>query len=226
MMLNCPSCGSRFLVDPGHIAPKGRKVRCGNCGHSWRQMPQAAVAEAGEAAMTITRLDEFDEARRRAAARRGPALPEPPRSPGMMIGWSLLVLLVILLVAGAWFERERIMVLVPETTRLYALVGLAGPPPPAVGEGLELRDVTSVRRLVDGQRTLLIEGSVVNVTDQPLGVPTMRAVLTDPQGQEITHWTFTAEGSDLPPGGITTFQTSTEDPPREGNLSLIFVEVE
>jgi len=189
-------------------------------------MPQGAVAEAGEAAMTITRLDEFDEARRRASVRRGPAAPEPRRSPAMMIGWSLLILLVVLLAAGAWFERERIMVLVPETTRLYALVGLASAPPPPVGEGLELRDVTSVRRLVDGQRTLLIEGSVVNVTDTPQTVPTLRAVLTDPQGQEITHWTFTAEGGDLPPGGVTTFQTSTQDPPREGNLSLIFVEAE
>ncbi len=236
MIVDCPSCGARFLIEPTQIAPGGRKVRCGSCGKSWQQSPvvagsEAAAPGAAVAAETtavgsaLPRLDEFDEARRRAAARRRPLETElkPAKS---ILGWAILAVFVVVVLGGFLIGREQITAWLPQTTKLYAALGLIRPEQPKVGEGLELRDVTSVRRLVDGQRTLLIEGSVVNVSNEPQPVPPLRAILTDSGGAEITQWTFVTDGADLPPGGITGFQTSTQDPPSEGNLSLVFVEPE
>lgn len=42
MILACPSCGARFLVDEGEVGPGGREVRCGRCGRSWRARPGGA----------------------------------------------------------------------------------------------------------------------------------------------------------------------------------------
>lgn len=241
MILNCPSCDTRFLIDPSLIGQTGRTVRCGRCGHSWTQAPQpqpapeaAEDAEVAAETAPIPRLREFDEARRRSTSRRRPpALTGPPgmvaKPSQKMIWWAGLAGLVLILLLSATLGRNQIVAALPETIRLYSMVGL-GPATPKVaeevpiGEGLELRDVTSVRRLVDGQRLLLIEGSIVNVSDEPRPVPWLRAVVTDANGVELTKWTFAADGDDLEPGAETRFQTTTENPPSQGNLSLIFVD--
>lgn len=232
MILNCPSCGTRFLIDPALLGPDGRKVRCGRCGHSWFQERAAssepvAAAAAGPSASAIPRLQAFDEARRSAAEGRRAALPGPAPERGLSriaIGWIALAVVVVALIAGALLGREQIVALVPEAAGLYQAVGLMPPATPAtVGEGLELRDVTSVKRLVDGQQTLLIEGVIVNVSDRPQQVPQLRASVTDANGTELTHWLFSANGKELEPGASTTFQTSTESPSGGVNLSLIFV---
>lgn len=62
MELACPSCATHFTVPDGAIGAKGRKLKCSQCGHVWRQMP---LEEAGVSAAP-------------AAARAQEAAPPPP----------------------------------------------------------------------------------------------------------------------------------------------------
>ncbi len=39
MILNCNSCGKRFVVPDNAITPSGRTVQCGSCGNKWKQFP-------------------------------------------------------------------------------------------------------------------------------------------------------------------------------------------
>ncbi|QJE71820.1 hypothetical protein HHL28_00655 [Aerophototrophica crusticola] len=51
MILTCPSCTKRFLLDAALLGT-GRRVKCGNCGHVWHQDPppkQAAQAKPAQA---------------------------------------------------------------------------------------------------------------------------------------------------------------------------------
>lgn len=43
MDLNCPSCGTHFVVPDNAIGEKGRKLKCAKCEHTWRQMPLEAM---------------------------------------------------------------------------------------------------------------------------------------------------------------------------------------
>ena len=193
--------------------------------------PEPVVAQAalpppdtGGAAEGMARLEAFDQARRRAEADRVETLSRPRRSGRIAVAWLALLVFVGALGAALWFGRATIVAKVPETAELYRLAGIEVTPLGSLGEGLELRDVNSFKRTVNGQPTLLIEGSVVNISDRAQPVPALRAIITDAEGAEVSQWTFTTERGDLAPGAQTTFQTSTADPASGVSLSLIFVE--
>ena len=39
MILNCKSCGKKFVVPDNAITASGRLVQCGSCGNKWQQFP-------------------------------------------------------------------------------------------------------------------------------------------------------------------------------------------
>ena len=39
MILNCNSCGKKFVVPDSAITASGRMVQCGSCGNKWKQFP-------------------------------------------------------------------------------------------------------------------------------------------------------------------------------------------
>ena len=45
MILSCPNCSARFMIDGHALGPGGRPVRCGACGHSWLQLPEPASSD-------------------------------------------------------------------------------------------------------------------------------------------------------------------------------------
>lgn len=244
MKLVCPSCESGFLVDATAIGPSGRKVRCGRCGNSWLAMPveilpddplpppqtqafdsQGRSAEAPDQSDdALPKLAELDESRRRSrTARRMPRLERSRRA--SLGGWVLFALVATLFLVGVVFGRQQIMTWAPATGSFYALVGLDSEPPIPMLPTIQLRlqEVTSNRRQVDGTSELIIEGEIFNPTDEPQEVPPLVATLMDPTGIELKRWVFAADSETLPPGGRVAFQTSTQDPPGQGNLNLNFV---
>ncbi|MEX2408879.1 MAG: zinc-ribbon domain-containing protein, partial [Rhodovibrionaceae bacterium] len=49
MHLTCPSCSATFKTDPAAFAQAPRRVRCGRCGHVWREAVAGVSAAAAEA---------------------------------------------------------------------------------------------------------------------------------------------------------------------------------
>ena len=232
MILDCPSCSAKFKVDPALLGETGRSVRCGSCGHSWHQMPLAPETEPSAEAPLVAAaesasperppradsLDKLDEQRGR--GQRRAAVSSKKRATSGAVGWVLLVVFVLALAGGLVAARDMIVALAPGTAVYYESLGLRQ----TIGTGLDLRDVTSVRRTVDGERRLIVKGVIVNTSDRSLPVPRLQASLIDSDGARLGNWIFTADSSELPPGGVTTFETTAADPPREGNLNLVFVD--
>ncbi|MGM0559929.1 MAG: DUF3426 domain-containing protein [Pseudomonadota bacterium] len=239
MILTCPSCQSRFNVPDGSLGAGGRRVRCGDCRHVWHAMPEPAVTPTPEAAPEAeARGSEapFSEAAgpRRDESDVGPVsdasawAPRPgtdrdrkPVRRGLLLGWGLLVIVILGLAAAGWFAREEVVASVPEARPLYEKLGL---PLAAQEPQLVVHDVVSLRRTVDGQEKLQVQGVVTNEGVREVAVPEMRAVINDTGGQELHSWTFQPEETQLAPGNSTEFSTATDDPPDEGSLSLIFLE--
>ena len=75
------------------------------------------------------------------------------------------------------------------------------------------------KEIVGGRPLLVLRGQMMNTSSSTQKVPLLLAVVTDKQGRELTRWPFRTITNQLPPGGSTDFQTSTDSPPK-GTASI------
>jgi predicted Zn finger-like uncharacterized protein len=208
MILTCPHCSTRFLVDPAKLGQEGRRVRCQKCGHRWHAAPPA-------------------DAPRRVV----PPAPPPPIPPApsrgrsahgggtaALLGWLGLAL-VVLVLAGAVVGRNEVVASFPHAAPFYQKLGL----PVTVRLGLEFREVTSLRLVEGGVAVLVVEGEIVNVSEQPRPVPSVRIALLDDNRREIEARDTRPASLELAAGGTTQFQIRMVGPPEEArNFSVTF----
>lgn len=203
MNLECPSCQTRFLVDPAALGAGGRTVRCARCRRTWFEKPPAEsldrpdLAEAIEAPRPIPRGSSLPAVRRE---QRG----------ANWLGWLVLVVVVGAVIAGGVFAREQIVAAWPPAAKLYELVRL---PLEGARLGLDLRNVRSSQEVEDGVPVLSVEGEVVNISRIAHRVPKLRVVLHDEEQRELVSWLISVPRSRLEPGESVTFSTRREKPP-------------
>src|SRR5258706_1494576 len=90
-----------------------------------------------------------------------------------------------------------------------ALRGIAQPEPP--GTGLELRNVLS---RLEGSSTVVVEGTVANVSSKTREVPQLRAVARNAARTDLKDWLLPPGISVLRPGETGNFLAELADMPR------------
>jgi predicted Zn finger-like uncharacterized protein len=205
MIVSCPSCSTRYIVDPKALGATGRMVRCANCKHTWMQAPPADMPKPVD-------LEPVpDSVRPIPPGSNLPAFPAPKRTgPAEAIGW--LAFLVVLIGGGVGLivGRNDVVELWPPASRLYDVVGLSVE---GVGAGLKL-DVAYSAPRPDGPPVLVVEGTVINVSGKPREVPRLKAVARSAAKQDLKNWTFTPSVPVLLPGETVNFKAELPDPPR------------
>lgn len=214
MIVTCPSCSTRYIVDPKALGATGRMVRCANCKHTWMQAPPADMPKPVDVEPAP------DSVRPIPPGSNLPAFPQPQRTrPVEAIGWMVFLVVLIGGGIGLILGRNDVVALWPPAVKLYDMVGLSLERP---GAGLELRDVTSARR-EDGPPVIVVEGTVANVSSKPREVPRLKAVARSAANQDLKNWTFTPSVPVLMPGETVNFKAELPDPPRGGaNLEIAF----
>jgi len=158
-----------------------------------------------------------------ATRRRRPPPPPAKKSRAVLVGWVLLLLFVVGAAAGGWFGRQEIVAQFPQLTDVYALVGV--PLAPA-GPTLDLSDdVDIVSDEIEGDTVITIRGEITNISDRKQQIPTLRAQLTNADGEVVAEWTFEPPQSELDAGAALTYETGTKNPPEGArDLGITFVE--
>ena len=227
MILSCPSCAARFVVDAGALRPNGRQVKCGKCAHQWREVappPEEQPPLVNPTADIVPPpLEPPQSFRKRANL---PAFPEKPkRRRSGVVALALVASILIVAMGILWFGRAPLTELWPAAGQLYAAIGIeATDKEPALpGEGL-LVDPVTPRREKDGDVPyLVIEGEVVNKSDIDRDVPPLIAILSDAEGVQIQHWTFRVEVRRLKPGERVPFSTRLANPSeRAAGINIVF----
>ncbi|MEI9982503.1 MAG: DUF3426 domain-containing protein [Aliidongia sp.] len=227
MIVTCPACATRFLVDPAALGPQGRMVRCARCAETWFQAPPPPDATPapprfdplppepvvtpppsadGSPAVPTEPMPSFIGGRDRLDRPRLPAIRKPPpRFTPVQIGWAALSGFVVLLFLALFLFRAEITAVWPATQRLYGLVGFRAPGPDS---WFSLTGLKTASEAADGQINLIVSGEIANVSDAPHAMPKLRVVLLDAQKKIVKSKDFQVTGDPLTPGQSVPFQTS------------------
>lgn len=209
MIVTCPVCSTRYLVDPRALGSTGRLVRCASCSHTWHQAPPADAPR---------RIDLTIPQPELAGAPGGrvqlPALPATRRrSAALLVPLLALLVLIAATAAGLWLARDQVVGYWPPAANYYAMLG--APVAVSQGSGLGFDKVTKRYDTQDGLLTLVIEGEVVNLSRVARDVPKLRVVLQDASKHELQSWSFAVTDEPLLPGGTLPFRTSISQPNAE-----------
>jgi len=213
MILTCPSCATRYLIDPAVLPPGGRAVRCAKCSHTWHEEPPPDAPKRVD-------LEPPPVVRPLPPGSNLPAVPE--RARGSMVGWLVVLLFIAAVVAGGFYGRQKIVDLWPPAARIYGQLGLPVKTQPKFG--LVLRNLSSSTQIENGAAVLTIVGEVANVIDEPRPAPKLRIVLRDAQKKELKDWVHAVEGSEIKAGEKASFTVRLREPPTDArDLEVTFV---
>lgn len=211
MILTCPQCSTRYHVDPSALAGGGRSVRCASCGHRWTARPPADTPQVLDYGPSAP--DAVPRVRPLATSTKG-----RNRSSGNLVGW-LVAVLAALVVASAVIGRNEIVDGFPASASIYQKLGL----PVTIQLGLQFEGVTSKRLEEGGIAVLVVEGEIVNVTEQDRPVPPIRIILQDNGGRDLQEELFRAKDQHLEAGAKTSFSGRVVNPAvRARNFSVTF----
>ena len=204
MILACPACRTRFLVDEQELnAPAGRTVRCAICGHTWHRPPPLTTRNREPIVPPAApRIEPAIAVPPRAGPLPVPALQPQPRR-RRAIGWGVLgtiVALLALALVAATIARTEVVAMWPAAARLYALAGFS--------PKLEFRKIATTRT-AEG---LVIEGDVTNTGNMPGEVPRLRVALRDPAEKEKQSKIIDPPAPRVAPGETVHFKTSFDHP--------------
>jgi predicted Zn finger-like uncharacterized protein len=236
MILSCSACDTRFLVPDQALIPSGRKVKCGKCGATWftpppvtgptqaeiESVPPVAAAQAPNPAPESPRLqaaasvavgqpvDPVRAARER-VVNLPTVKPEPARRHSDMVGWLILAASILIVIAGVYLGRDRVVALLPAAQPYYARVGITVPLP----ERLSVRDVIT-KQVREGESAILeVSGTIANESRYARPMPRLRISLLNEKREQIFEYTFAPEGPEVPGGGEIAFATRLSRPPAE-----------
>jgi predicted Zn finger-like uncharacterized protein len=215
MIVTCPACSTRYLVDPRALGSAGRTVRCANCANTWHQEP----AEDLPRTLEVT-PDEFGP-RPSSGRYPPPALATKSRPWATYIAAGLLAVIVSGAVAGV-LARDRVATMWPPAARLFSLVGLSVPPPNA---GLKLDSVSPHRDIENGVPVLIVEGVVKNIGSVARDIPKIKVVLRDSGGNNVQSAIFAATEPRVLPGAGVPFRATIVQPSSSAtDISVDFAE--
>ncbi len=228
MIIDCPSCATRYDIPPSRLAAQNARMNCSACGKAWIESGSVAVVDAPVRdlpavidydAPSEREIERLVEASR--VAREDFAARKRARSRNLR-GWGALAASLLLPIGVALAFPEEFVRVAPASARLYEAAGIS-----VNIYGLELRNVEQQHLIVDGQRMLAVKGLVVNVSGEDRKVPSLRFGLRDKDGKEVYHWTTSPGTRPLRTGEINNFVTRVASPPENGEkLEIRFARID
>ena len=147
MVITCPNCSKRYLVEDMNLSLRGRQVQCAACQHTWFYIPTQETLDLNQDATDALGLHRTQKNDRTKSA----------------LGWVFLALSILTILMALFIGRHSVMQLWPHTTKVYKVLGLQLP------ENLDDLKIEGLRPMIEptphGQKVFLT-GTIINEGSQ------------------------------------------------------------
>jgi predicted Zn finger-like uncharacterized protein len=230
MILECPSCHARYMVQIGLFAQGGRQVRCARCRNEWHatlpnhiEVYLAPIVPEGEAPSTPA-ADIAPSPPLAHEAGDGAATTSSANLPAVIKTWGRFrhsVLFKRLRLASFWglgfvvlilwpvMDRQKIVKVFPDLKGTYEMIGLHID---HNVNGLMFDQVKSELRYDGGTMRLYVDGIIHNTTPETQFIPDIKARALGPDQRIIQSWWVEAPAATVAAGSDVPFHTEVNAP--------------
>ena len=153
-------------------------------------------------------------------------LPKPPAESlrARLVGYGAAWMVFICVIAAGMVFKQKIATAWPPATAIYKMVGM---PVSFKGEDLVMESLSAtIIQNESGQEVLVLKGRVINLTDAPIDVPNLMAVLRSTNGEDGDRWIIEPPVDVVEPGASFAFTSDYPNVPRGvGSVNLVFVPI-
>jgi predicted Zn finger-like uncharacterized protein len=221
MIITCPACEKKYLIENNSIPEKGRQVRCGDCGNTWWQ-ESMEVLTLDPHREGIIEKDRIPHNMNHGLSKLEKSMEEEEKPRGLKafihnyyLDWLVIVFALIIVLFVTWRERGTFFDPAPSFKR--AINPRIGGNPGAPGPGLMVQGINYDATHHNNIPHLIVNGELVNVSAKTVPVPPLTITVSGKNnGQDMppkTHkWKPANKEEQLLPGGRIAFQTITPHP--------------
>lgn len=227
MQVSCPECSTQYTIPVGSIGSGGRALRCSKCGHEWLQHPivdpvkdnadlsDEKIAEEGPLDVEYKNIPAVATSESKTFSIDDVA-PHIIGAGGALATIALIMLVVLLL-------RTPLVYAFPELDRFYIALGKEQMSVEISGEGLVFDRILASWEEDGDNSHVSVEGTIINLTDSSIEVPTISAEFLSPDGVVVEMHTFKVEEEMIEGENLIEFNTSILTTPYNATaLSLSF----
>jgi predicted Zn finger-like uncharacterized protein len=122
--------------------------------------------------------------------------------------WTALILVLFAFNVALIGARSEVVRFFPQTASLFSAVGL-----PVNLRNLKFENMRISKEAQEGLSSLVIEGTIVSISNRATEVPRLRFAARDEAGQEVYTWTAPPARGILGPGEKLDFRSRFVSPP-------------
>ncbi|MCE3230918.1 MAG: hypothetical protein K0R76_642 [Alphaproteobacteria bacterium] len=221
MIVTCPSCHKKYLIENNQMPEKGRQVRCGECGNTWWQ-ETLDVMVLDPRKEGITEKDRIPHNISPGLNKLEKTMDDEDKPRGLKafihnyyLDWLVIVFALVIVLFVTYRERGTIFDQAPSFKRV--INPRIGGNPGAPGPGLSVQGINYDAIHHNNTPHLMVTGEIVNVSAKSMPVPPLTiTVCGKNNGQEMqpkSHtWYHSNKTEQLLPGGRISFQSLTTHP--------------
>lgn len=214
MILECPNCKNRYLVDPRAIGESGRTVRCAKCKHKWfAEVTEESPLEAD----VISTQDLPEEGITPRPIPEGSSVPALPVEYISMPKWlpaAAVCSLVLFLVLACVYFRPLVEAYFPQARKAFHAVGIYD------SQGIVFADMAYTHTKDVSKDHHKIVGFLVNTGGEALPLPRIHVALFDDKGNLLRKSRIMEEG-EIAPGEKKQFSREIAISPESAKRIVI-----
>lgn len=181
MIIDCPNCNAKFMINPSAIHGDGRVLKCGKCQHSWffknPNAPEPSVSARIEVVEPVHKV-----ASARPVPRKAVKKTLWQRITVMHVAAACVILLLGFLGISFVAFKPALVSKMPSLESIYAAIGYSNT------DGIKLQNVKVDKQGEGREAIYVVTADIVNVSEVEKKLPFISVYAYGADGKVLKQW--------------------------------------